>query len=172
MTIRSEFKRKNLRLPPGRYRGRNLYFVTLCFHDRRRLAVNPCLASWLIASLRKHAAVCAFFIHAYCVMPDHIHLLAAGGSDESNVIKFVEALKQDTAVEFARRTHRRLWQFKYYDSAGLRCARPRRLVYLDESGSRRPVPHANRLLISGIVHAGGHKTSQKRIRHAVVASME
>jgi putative transposase len=116
MTIPPEFKRKNLRLPPGRYRGRNLYFVTLCFHDRRRLAVNPRLASWLIASLRKHAAVCAFFIHAYCVMPDHIHLLAAGGSDESNLIKFVEALKQETAVEFARRTHRRLWQFKYYDS--------------------------------------------------------
>ena len=110
-----EFNRKNIRLSPGRYRGRAMYFVTLCFDDRRRLGANPRLASWLIATLRKHAGICAFFVHAYCVMPDHIHLLAVGASEESNLIKFVESFKQETAVEFARRTHRRLWQFKYYD---------------------------------------------------------
>jgi hypothetical protein len=44
-----------------------------------------------------------------------MHLLAAGTSEESNLVKFVESFKQETAVEFARRTHRRLWQFKYYD---------------------------------------------------------
>jgi hypothetical protein len=48
-------------------------------------------------------------------MPDHMHFLAAGAEDQSNLIKFVESFKQDTAVAFARRTHRRLWQFKYYD---------------------------------------------------------
>ena len=48
-------------------------------------------------------------------MLDHMHLLAAGASEESNLIKFVESFKQETAFEFARRTHRRLWQFKYYD---------------------------------------------------------
>ena len=48
-------------------------------------------------------------------MPDHMHFLAAGASDESSLIKFVESFKQETAVEFARRTDRRLWQFKYYD---------------------------------------------------------
>src|ERR1700730_14564027 len=116
MTTLARFKRKDIRLPTDRYRGRSLYFVTLCFHDRRRFGASPRLASWLIASLRKHAAVCAFFIHAYCVMPDHMHLLAAGGSDESNLIQIIEAIKEETAVEFARRTHRRLWQFKYYDS--------------------------------------------------------
>jgi putative transposase len=115
MATSTDFRRKNLRLDIDHYRGRNLYFVTLCFHDRRRLGTNPRLASWLIASLRKHAAVCAFFIHAYCVMPDHMHLLAAGASEESNLIKLVESFKQETAVEFTRRTHRRLWQLKYYD---------------------------------------------------------
>jgi putative transposase len=115
MAASTDFQRKNLRLDTGRYRGRSLYFVTLCFHDRRRLGVNPRLASWLIPSLRKDAAACAFFIHAYCVMPDHLHLLAAATSEESNLIKFVESFKQETAVEFTRRTHRRLWQFKYYD---------------------------------------------------------
>jgi len=111
----ADFNRKNIRLGADRYRGRALYFVTLCFQDRRRLGANPRLAFWLTASLRKHASRCAFLIHAYCIMPDHMHLLAAGASEESNLIKFVESFKQETAVEFARRTHRRLWQFKYYD---------------------------------------------------------
>jgi putative transposase len=115
MTAAAQFKRKDIRLPKERYRGRAMYFVTLCFHHRHHLGARPRVASWLIASLRKHASICAFFIHAYCVMPDHIHLLAAGASDESNLAKLIESFKQETGVEFARRTHRRLWQFKYYD---------------------------------------------------------
>ena len=118
MTPIAEFKRKDIRLPRDRYRAWGLYFLMLCFQNRRRFGARPRVASWLVAKLRKHAATCAFFIHAYCVMPDHIHhihLLAAGSSEESNLIKFVESFKQDTAIEFARRTRHRLWQFKYYD---------------------------------------------------------
>ena len=48
-------------------------------------------------------------------MPDHIHILAAAATEESNLVKFVEAFKQETAITFARRAQRRLWQFKYYD---------------------------------------------------------
>jgi hypothetical protein len=48
-------------------------------------------------------------------MPDHVHLLTAASADTSNLIKFVEAFKQETAIEFSRRTHQPLWQFKYYD---------------------------------------------------------
>jgi hypothetical protein len=55
------------------------------------------------------------FIHAYCVMPDHIHVLVASPSERSNLIKFVETFKQETAVEFARKTNSRLSQFEYYD---------------------------------------------------------
>jgi len=115
MTTASQFERKNIRLPAARYRGRAVYFVTLCFAERRRFGANPRFASWIVARLREHAMACGFFVHAYCVMPDHMHALAAAARDESNLIKFVESFKQDTAVAFARRTHRRLWQFKYYD---------------------------------------------------------
>lgn len=111
----STFERKNIRLPAAYYCGNRLYFLTLCFADRRRYGANPRIASWIINRLRHHAEECAFFIHAYCVMPDHVHVLVAGASEDSYLVKFVESLKQDTSVVFARRTHRRLWQFKYYD---------------------------------------------------------
>jgi REP element-mobilizing transposase RayT len=109
------FERKNIRLPTKHYLGRRMYFVTLCFHGRRPFGANPRVAHWLIKRLQKRAAACEFFVHAYCVMPDHVHVLAAGAADTSNLVKFVEAFKQETAIEFARGVHRRLWQFKYYD---------------------------------------------------------
>jgi REP element-mobilizing transposase RayT len=115
MTTAPPFKRKNIRLPQDRYRGRGLYFVTLCFADRTRFGANPRLASWLVARLRRHASESHFFVHAFCVMPDHLHILAAGALESSNLMKFVEAFKQETGAAFSRRTARRLWQFKYYD---------------------------------------------------------
>ena len=109
------FQHKSIRLPAERYRGRKLYFLTLCFHKRVRFGANPRVARWIIAQIREHAAASEFFIHAYCVMPDHVHMLAGGRSETSNMLKFVMTFKQETAVEFASRTHRPLWQFKYYD---------------------------------------------------------
>lgn len=109
------FQRKNIRLPADHYLGRKFYFLTLCFESRRRFGANPRVASWLIALLQKRATAWGFFVHAYCVMPDHLHILASAASNESNLMAFVESFKQETAHEFARRAHRGLWQFKYYD---------------------------------------------------------
>jgi putative transposase len=110
-----EFLHKNIRLPAERYLRQQLYFVTLCFHHRRRLGANPRIARWIVDELRNYAAACQFFVHAYCVMPDHVHILVAGASETSDLLKFVMSFKQRTASEFIRRTHRPLWQFKYYD---------------------------------------------------------
>ena len=48
-------------------------------------------------------------------MPDHLHLLAEGAQENSDLLRFVNAFKQDTGVQFERRRKQRLWQFKYYD---------------------------------------------------------
>jgi putative transposase len=111
----ARFERKNIRLAADQYRGQRAYFVTLCFDGRRRFGANARLAAWLIGLMRKHAAACGFLVHAYCIMPDHLHILVQSVADHGNLMKFVEAFKQETAFEFSQRTHRRLWQFKYYD---------------------------------------------------------
>src|SRR5579862_8312762 len=109
------FRHKNIRLPAENYRGRKLYFLTLCFYQRRPYSSNQRLAKWLIFSLRKYAALCDFSIHAYCLMPDHLHALAEGMNEQSNFTKFVESFKQATAIVFATNSSRQLWQRKYYD---------------------------------------------------------
>ena len=72
-------------------------------------------ASWIVDTLRKEAAAHDFAIHAYCVMPQHLHVLAVGMSPASDLLMFLKNLKQKTAYEFRRRFHRDLWQKKFYD---------------------------------------------------------
>jgi REP element-mobilizing transposase RayT len=110
-----DFRRKNIRLRPENYIGRGLYFVTLCFFGRRRAGVNPEIARSLIEQLRLKAAELGFAAHAYCVMPDHVHLLVEGKRAESDLMRFIELFKQQTGFELGYVHGRRLWQFKYYD---------------------------------------------------------
>lgn len=109
------FERKNIRLAGENYRGRKMYFVTVCFESRKAYGESPRIAGWLIERLGKIAEDFGFFVHAYCVMPDHMHFLVCAASDESNLMEFVQGYKQETAFEFAKRVRRELWQFKYYD---------------------------------------------------------
>ncbi len=111
----SEFPRKNIRLGADRYRGKRRYFVTLCFDNRRRFGANPRVVPWLVERLKHHAIQRNFAVQAYCVMPDHFHVLAEGTQDDSDLFKFINAFKQDTGFYFKARTKRKLWQRKYFD---------------------------------------------------------
>ena len=106
---------KNIRLRPPRYRGKQSYFITLCFDGRRRFGANSRVAKWLVGRIQETADRFEFMIHAFGIMPDHVHILACGMKESSDLMVFVEMLKQETGFEFERRTDRRLWQKKYYD---------------------------------------------------------
>jgi REP element-mobilizing transposase RayT len=102
------FLRKNIRLPADNYRGGRMYFLTLCFAGRAHFGKNPRIASWLIQCLTTQAAHSGFFVHAYCVMPDHLHALLCAASDASDLMAFVQQYKQETAFNFAPHAARTL----------------------------------------------------------------
>jgi putative transposase len=54
-------------------------------------------------------------VHAYCFMPDHVHVLVAGTSEAARLRPFVAAWKQHTGYEFARAFTARLWQPGYFE---------------------------------------------------------
>jgi len=54
-------------------------------------------------------------LHAYCVMPDHMHILAEGRRPEANVLQFVRIFKIRTAFEFRKARKLRLWEKSFYD---------------------------------------------------------
>jgi putative transposase len=54
-------------------------------------------------------------ITVYCVMPDHVHLLATGLAEWSNLRAFVADAKKETGWAFRRQHRQRLWQEGYYE---------------------------------------------------------
>ncbi|SRR5713226_133697 len=109
------FRRQNIRLSPQIYRGPRLYFVTLCCEGRGCFFAKHNTASWLITCLRRDADATGFAVHAYCVMPNHLHLLVEGKGAKSSLLTFIKQLKQKTAFEYQQRFGERLWQTKFYD---------------------------------------------------------
>jgi putative transposase len=110
-----QFERKNIRLAAKSYRGRGWFFITLCCDAGRQVFADGQKARWLISCLRREAEASPFGIHAFCVMPDHVHLLVEGQEPASDLPRFLKAWKQRTGFLYQREFNERLWQKKFYD---------------------------------------------------------
>jgi len=107
--------RKRIRLAPNDYDGNRIYFLTLCCHARSPWFKSATRAAWLVQELREHGRRHGFLVHASCVMPDHVHLLVEGESFDSNLVRFVSSLKQETGYAFKKDTGESLWQRSFFD---------------------------------------------------------
>ena len=115
MPQKTSLRRKRIRLSRNDYVGKRSYFLTLCCQGRRPLLRDPQVVAWLIDTLRSSAAARQFRVHAYCVMPDHVHLLVESSTEASDLPGFVGAFKQKTAYQWAAKHNQILWQTKFYD---------------------------------------------------------
>ena len=57
----------------------------------------------------------AFDVLAYCLMPDHLHLVLEGTSPTADFREAMRQWKQQTARSWKVRTGQRLWQAGYYE---------------------------------------------------------
>jgi len=107
--------RKKIRLPLPVYHQGHAFFITIStfqkypwFGQHIRLCENA------IKLIRDLSAVNGTTVYAWCIMPDHIHLLIQG----NDTIDFVRRFKgkmtpQARAIEAGRR----LWQRSFFDHA-------------------------------------------------------
>jgi putative transposase len=51
-----------------------------------------------------------FSVIAYCFMPDHLHLLIEGTSDDSDGKRFIKAFKQYSGYSYSQERNHMLWQ--------------------------------------------------------------
>ena len=109
------FNRKNIRLAPRNYVGYGIYFVTICTRDRISHFADISLGHVTLGRLISLSARCSFLLHAFCLMPDHLHFLSEGNSLQSNLLRFITAFKQRTAFAHKNRAEGSLWQTKFYD---------------------------------------------------------
>lgn len=105
---------------PGRikgfsYQGFHRYFITCCTANRTEPFVDRSVVDSVRSHFVQHARSHGFAILAYCFMPDHLHILIEGLNESSDLIRFMNAVKQRTGFEFARDHGEKLWQSSYYD---------------------------------------------------------
>ena len=132
------------RLKEFPYAGK--YHYSLCFitNARCRVFEAPPLANAAIEQIRKTCGLEMFVLLAYCVMPDHIHLILQGLAETSDLRRCVKLTKQ--RIEYVARKEfgvHRLWQHGYYERV-LR--------------SRHAVEDAVRYVLENPVRAGLAKT--------------
>lgn len=104
---------KKIRLPLGVYQQDRVVFVTISTANRQKWFLEfPQLANEtknvLVETCRERTST----LYAWCVMPDHVHLLV----DDENIISFVRAFK-GRVVPKARAIspRKKLWQRSFYD---------------------------------------------------------
>jgi putative transposase len=103
------------RLPHVSYIGKARYFLTFCVRDRREAFNEAEDAASAIAQFLRTSSEERFAILAYCIMPDHAHLLVEGIDDGSDLRRFAKLAKQRSGALHRRKHERRLWQEGYFE---------------------------------------------------------
>jgi REP element-mobilizing transposase RayT len=103
------------RLSGFSYGGRYQYFLTICTCRRQKSFQGEPEATWMTGLITHFFECQQFAVIAYCVMPDHVHLLIEGLADDADLKAVMHDWKQETAFAWKQRTGARLWQEGYYD---------------------------------------------------------
>src|SRR5580700_8609543 len=106
---------KPVRLPKQHYIGRRAYFLTLCTRGRIPYFRSSRIARWLLENLLQIAAQQSFSLRAYCLMPDHLHILLQGDSPTSDLQGFVKTFKHKSTLHSRAKTRKTLWQISFFD---------------------------------------------------------
>ena len=106
--------RKSPRLENFDYVGPFAYSLTLVTHDRAPLFTDPGVVDATLHCLTRSCSRHGFSLHAYCFMPDHLHLLVSG-EDDSSLKDAVHHFKQLSGHRYKREHGASLWQISYYD---------------------------------------------------------
>ena len=106
---------KRPRLPGFDYMGRRAYFITISTKDKNKFFCEHDIVNPLIEFLKETAEKECFLVDVFCFMPDHLHLLVKGNSDQANLNNFVKYFKQKSGFWFKQKYHKNLWQLSFYD---------------------------------------------------------
>jgi REP element-mobilizing transposase RayT len=109
-------QRKQIRLPSAVYGQPGVrVLLTIIVDGRQRIFETPILANACIDLLREQSEHDEISVLAYCLMPDHLHLLVRVDG-VINVIRFVQAFKSISARIAHQLGHEgHLWQRSFHD---------------------------------------------------------
>ena len=103
------------RLDGVSYVGLQRYFLTTCTAFRRKVFITPAVVTSVVDQLLQNAEKFEFAVVAYCVMPDHLHVLVEARADHSDLTVFMKRFKQMTGFAYRRDNTIALWQPGYHE---------------------------------------------------------
>ena len=86
------------------YQGRARVFITASTFQRNPAFADRAVAEQTTAELLRVAIFGHVEVTVFCVMPEHVHLLLAGLTEDSHIPTTVRRLKQRTGYWYRRRT--------------------------------------------------------------------
>ena len=108
-------RRKKIRLPIEAYsEPGSVWHVTMCAIDRLNSFSNNALAESMCTQVLWYGHRYNVMMHAYCVVPDHLHLIAQ--VNDQSLIKMLGAFKSfTTRIWWKQGGEGQLWQESFYD---------------------------------------------------------
>jgi REP element-mobilizing transposase RayT len=108
---------RNQPLPAEAYAtaGTAVAFTVRAYRERP-FEANPALCSAVIELLREARTQYGCWVGAYCLMPDHLHLVAGPLEGGSSVLIFLNRFKgKSTNTSWRHNWEGRLWQSRFHD---------------------------------------------------------
>lgn len=108
-------KRKRARLKHHDYSAEREYYLTICTHNRSPIFSRKESCTVGLKAIKHTCPECQIYLIAYCIMPDHIHLLVLPTGDIS-VSEFVRRFKARTACKLRKQGKLvEVWQRGFFD---------------------------------------------------------
>jgi putative transposase len=102
-------------LPDFPYVGRLSYSLEFTTENRDPLLKDDAAIDLVVQQFLRAARETSYAIVAYCLMPDHGHLVIDGERDDSDCLAFIKRAKQYSAYYFKQAFGQRLWQRYGYE---------------------------------------------------------
>jgi len=107
---------KRIRLDAEVYNNPNLICsITVCTIDKKQILSNRNFAGEILKPIKERAKIDEIPIYAYCIMPDHIHLLLSASINNS-ITEFIGELKSlSTRLAWTYGINGTIWQKSFFD---------------------------------------------------------
>ena len=109
-------KSRSLRLKDFNYASPGVaYHIAIGANEKQNIFTKPSINQMVTNTLKNSAKLYGYELIAYCLMPDHLHILVQAGEDAKDLREFVRGFKSYCSVATPVATNRKLWQRGFYE---------------------------------------------------------
>jgi putative transposase len=108
-------RRRPPRLHDSCYIGAQRVFLTMCTFERKAYFAERLVSDCAREQLLSTAERWCIEVVAFCFMPDHLHVLLEGTTEQADCRKCADVFRRVSGYHFERNRESRLWQGGYFD---------------------------------------------------------